>query len=187
MNLQIVIYLALLFCLSEFILMLTRRSKKRVRKVKKDKMSLLLFWIVISISITIGFFKANYSLWSDFNSSIALLGLIIFATGVAIRWTAILQLSKEFTVDVAVSKKHQLHTTGMYKYVRHPSYLGLLLICLGLSIAMNSIISLLIVSLPILFVTLYRIQIEESILRVEFGQVYENYMQTTHRIIPKIY
>jgi protein-S-isoprenylcysteine O-methyltransferase Ste14 len=187
MSLELVKYLSYLFFLSEFILMIAKRSKRKGRKIKNDRMSLALFWITITLGLTIGFFKANNKEWNNLNYSIAILGICIFITGITIRWISIIQLKKEFTVDVAISKNHNLNTHGMYKYIRHPSYLGLLLICFGLSIAMNSITSVIVITLPVLLVIIYRIKIEEKIMVNEFGDIYKNYMLKTSRIIPKIY
>ena len=44
-------------------------------------------------------------------------------------------LEKEFTVDVSIARNHHLKKDGLYSCVRHPSYLGLVLIVLGISIA----------------------------------------------------
>lgn len=187
MKLQTIIYFSLVFGLSEFILMLMKRSKKKSRKIQKDKISLLLFWFIISGSLTIGFLRANHDTWTDTNLYIALFGTFFFIVGSIIRWLAILQLKKEFTVDVAITEGHKLNMSGMYKYIRHPSYLGLLLICIGLSIAMNSIISFLIITVPILAAICYRIKVEETVLIAEFGAIYTKYMSHTHRIIPKLY
>ncbi len=70
--------------------------------------------------------------------------------GLAIRWIAILQLKKAFTVNVAVSVDHVLKTDGLYCIVRHPGYLGLFLIMTGEALTMNTLISFIIVLVPIL-------------------------------------
>ncbi|NOY58301.1 MAG: isoprenylcysteine carboxylmethyltransferase family protein [Calditrichaeota bacterium] len=167
--------------------MVTKRSKKNGTKTKNDKKSLVLFWITIPLSLTIGFFTANRQEWNTLNYSIAILGFSIFMIGIIIRWVSIIQLNKEFTVDVAITKNHNLKTDGMYKNLRHPSYLGLLLICFGLSISMNSITSFLVITIPILLAIIYRIKIEENLLIKEFGEIYKNYTMRTRKIIPKLY
>lgn len=187
MSIQIVIYTSILFFLSEFILAFAKRSKSSRTKIKKDRGSLLLFWITIPLSLSAGFFLANYGEWNSFNDIVALLGLGLYLMGVALRWTAILQLKKEFTVDVSLSNNHQLKTDGVYSYLRHPSYTGLLLICFGLSLAMNSLLSLALISIPITLVLLYRIRVEEAILINEFGDSYLDYKKRSRRIIPGIY
>ncbi|NOY36866.1 MAG: isoprenylcysteine carboxylmethyltransferase family protein [Chlorobi bacterium] len=184
MNINIVLYASILFFLSEFLLMVAKRSKKKRIKARNDKRSLILFWVVIPLSITAGFYLANYHEWSLVHLIIACCGLMVFLSGFIIRWFSIIQLNKQFTVDVVIRDDHKLNTKGLYTYIRHPSYLGLLLIILGLSLAMNSFFSLLVVVIPILLVLLYRIRIEEEILMNEFGDQYKTYMKNTSRIIP---
>lgn len=167
--------------------MIEKRSKKKGLKTTNDKKSLIIFWVTLPLSITIGFYNANYQVWDSLNQRLAYIGLGIFLLGILIRWISILQLKKEFTVDVAISDGHKLKTDGFYKVLRHPSYLGLLLTCFGLSLAMNSILSLLIISIPLLLAILYRIKVEENILIAEFGKSYEDYMQKTYKIILKLY
>lgn len=187
MNINIVLIASVLFFLSEFTLMIAKRSKKARTKESKDKKSLVLFWISIPLAISIGFFAANYHSWNSANKTVAIVGLSIFIVGILIRWISILGLNKEFTVDVTITENHTLKTDGIYRNIRHPSYLGLLLECFGLSIAMNSAISLLVVSIPILLVILYRIRIEENILIEEFGDAYKNYMKVSNQLIPKVF
>ncbi len=187
MNIQIVMYFSLLFFFSELVLMMSKHSKKKRVKMRNDNKSLSLLWVTIPLSLTIGFFTAYRQGWNAINYSIAILGLCVFVIGIIVRWISIIQLNKGFTVDVVITENHKLKTDGIYKNIRHPSYLGLLLICFGLSIAMNSVISLAVISIPVLLAIIYRIKVEESILLKEFGEVYENYSKETYKIIPKFY
>jgi protein-S-isoprenylcysteine O-methyltransferase Ste14 len=187
LSIQITTWFSLLFFLSEFVLMVVKRSGKGGTKAKGDRKSLILFWVTIPLSLTAGFFLANRQVWNTLNNGIAIFGLAIFIAGIVIRWVSIIQLNKEFTVDVAIIKNHQLKTEGMYKYLRHPSYLGLLLICFGLAVAMNSIASFIVITIPVFLALNYRIKTEENILTKQFGIAYEDYRQKTYKIIPKIY
>ncbi|HDO06701.1 MAG TPA: isoprenylcysteine carboxylmethyltransferase family protein [Bacteroidetes bacterium] len=187
MTIVTITYFSLLFFLSEFALMIVKRSKKNGTKAKNDKKSLALFWVTIPLSLTIGFFTANRQEWNTLNHAIAIFGLSVLLIGIIIRWISIIQLNKEFTVNVAIIKNHTLKTDGMYRHLRHPSYLGLLLIGFGLSISMNSIISMMVVTIPMLAALIYRIKTEENILISQFGETYKDYMKKTYRIIPKIY
>ncbi len=187
MDLNFIVKLSLLFFLSEFILMLVKRSGKSGTKIKGDRLSLLLFWLAIPLGITAGFLTAGRGEWTGMNRAVAGMGLLLFGFGLLIRWLAIFQLKKEFTVNVAISDTHTLNQQGLYGYMRHPSYSGLLLICAGLSVAMNSLLSVVIVMGPVFIATFYRIRVEERMLMAEFGEQYENYRKTTSGLIPKIH
>ena len=80
-----------------------------------------------------------------------------------------------FTVNVVISATHTLKTSGLYKVVRHPSYLGLLLIIIGLGISLDSLLSVVVMIVPSFIALNYRISIEEQALVEEFGQQYTDY------------
>lgn len=164
--------------------MLVKRSKKSNSKQRDDRGSLVLMWITITLCFTFGFIFANYSVWRLLNFVIAGVGLLIILTGFVIRWMAIIQLKNAFTVDVAIGNEQNLKTDGLYKIIRHPSYLGLWLILVGFSVCMNSIISILIIVIPMFIVLLYRISVEEKVLVEAFGEKYMVYRTNTKMIIP---
>lgn len=110
----------------------------------------------------------------------------MFAAGLALRWYAILTLGRFFTVQVAIVPGHQLVESGLFRYVRHPSYAGLLLMYLGLGIRSGNAVSLAVLVLPMLVCLLYRIRIEEAALCQAFSD-YAAYMQRTWRLVPLLY
>jgi protein-S-isoprenylcysteine O-methyltransferase Ste14 len=85
---------------------------------------------------------------------------------------------------VAINQTHQLKTDGLYKIVRHPGYLGLIMITAGLSIGMNSLLSFIVVTIPIFLAIMYRIYVEEKVLIKEFGDRYMEYSQSTKKLLP---
>lgn len=184
--LNIFTYLSVVYGFSELLLTFVRRSDKNLTSKRGDRGSMLIIWVVILTSLTAGFFYAGrrYHMTSYLSS---ILGIAIYLAGMIIRWLSILQLKDAFTVDVAVSKGQQLKKDGFYRTVRHPSYLGILLIIIGLGIGMNNIISFLITVVPVFIALSYRINVEEKLLNEFFGNEYREYSLLTKRIIPWIY
>jgi len=183
----VIICLAYLFGISESILAFTRRSKKTTVKTKGDKGSLIALYVVFSISMTAGFMLADFRTRTASYYLIVSCGLILYMLGLIIRWTAIIQLKKAFTVDVAINKQHELKTDGLYRIIRHPAYLGLWLIFIGLSVSLNSILSFIAITIPVFLVILYRIIVEEKLLTEEFGVAYKDYARNTKRLIPFVF
>lgn len=177
-------WLQLLFFITELALLLFKRSKPSTAKNGRDRRSLLILWIVIASCLCLGPWIAAYGIWPFYGS---LTGTIIYVTGFIIRWIAIYQLGKMFTVDVAIANEHTLKTSGLYQLVRHPSYLGLILIIAGLGLCLNSLLSFIIMFVPIFVAISYRISIEEKALIEEFGDQYLSYMSKVKRLIPGIY
>jgi len=180
--------LQILFFVSEVALLIFKRSKNSGQRNNKDRRSLLILWIVIFLCFTIGPYSSAYHIWILGNYTIiGYIGIAICILGFAIRWTAVIQLGKMFTVDVTITDEHNLKTTGLYKIVRHPSYLGLILIIAGLALCTDSLLSFLIILIPSFWAINYRIKVEEQVLIAEFGEQYINYKKRVSRIIPGIF
>jgi protein-S-isoprenylcysteine O-methyltransferase Ste14 len=79
-----------------------------------------------------------------------------------------------------------LLTAGIYRFIRHPSYLGLLVSAFGWGLAFRSGVGVLLAALMIPPI-LARIRAEERLLREEFGAAYEAYCACTFRLIPGVY
>jgi protein-S-isoprenylcysteine O-methyltransferase Ste14 len=107
------------------------------------------------------------------------LGLGLFALGfLAMNW-AEAALGKQFSIQVTIQKDHQLVTGGLYRYLRHPRYLGIALVFrsgLGLVLAA-----------ALLVVPLWRMHDEETFMHQEFGRDWETYSKKSWRLIPFVY
>ncbi|HEY0682702.1 MAG TPA: isoprenylcysteine carboxylmethyltransferase family protein [Steroidobacter sp.] len=108
------------------------------------------------------------------------LGVVIFVSGAALRWYAIFYLGPYFTVDVRVGD------TGPYRFVRHPSYTGVLLEFLGFALFIGNAWSMLLL-VPVAIVFSYRIRVEERALEQGLGEAYASYQRRTKRLIPFVY
>jgi protein-S-isoprenylcysteine O-methyltransferase len=104
-----------------------------------------------------------------------------------VRWYAILYLGRFFTVNVAIAADHRVIDTGPYKYIRHPSYSGVLLIFLGMAISFQNWLGFAVLLFPTTLAFLRRIDIEEMALRGALGDAYINYSAHTRRLIPFVY
>jgi protein-S-isoprenylcysteine O-methyltransferase len=154
-----------------------------------DRNSIWLLWLAICAGIGGAIFAA-YRLWTwalPGREVILLAALAIFAAGIIIRMYAILYLGKFFTTNVAIASDHKLVDTGPFRYVRHPSYTGVLLLFLSFGLSFGNIASLLIMVVPIYAAFLWRIHVEEQALLGAFGEQYKEYMKKTKRLVPWIY
>ena len=148
---------------------------------------------VIAVFIIIGFLNAylpaytdRKELWTIGGDTSRWFGVVLFAAGGALRIWPVFVLGNRFSGLVAIQPGHTLVTSGVYRVIRHPSYLGLLINSLGWSLAFRSGVGILLTSLLIpLLIT--RIDAEENLLRAEFGDAYDVYCSNTWRLIPGIY
>jgi protein-S-isoprenylcysteine O-methyltransferase len=107
--------------------------------------------------------------------------------GLMIRIHALLSLKQYFTYSVAKVENHKIIETGLYKFIRHPGYLGQLLIFIGISISISNWLSILAMMVPITLGYLYRIKVEERFMVEQLGEDYPSYQKRTKRLIPMIY
>lgn len=114
-------------------------------------------------------------------------GFIVMGIGILVRSIAIIQLGRFHTPNVAVLADHRVVDSGMYHYIRHPSYLGALIAFLGWSLALGNWLSLLIIMTLCTAVYLYRIHEEEAALSAALGESYASYRRRTKRLIPGVY
>jgi protein-S-isoprenylcysteine O-methyltransferase Ste14 len=117
---------------------------------------------------------------------IAVFGVSIGIVGLAIRYAAFTTLGRFFSRTLREAENHTLITNGIYKYVRHPGYLSDLLIFIGVALAMNNIITMIIIPITFTPAYAYRIHIEEKMLIKIFGKQYCEYQKTSKRLIPFI-
>ena len=187
MKLPSITTLSVVMLASEISLVFARRSKTRSQG--KDRLTLPLLWIVITLSVSAGFFcRLNFPqgrLPLPFVFYIT--GLVLFVAGLIMRWIAIIHLGRFFTVNIAITKDHKLITNGPYRFLRHPSYTGTLLMFFGFGLCMLNIFALVAVIVPITTAFLWRIHVEEAALSEVFGDRYRVYRATTARIIPWLY
>lgn len=154
-----------------------------------DKSSLWVFDISGLLSVPVGIFLGytNTGRIHTAYTLISLSGIVMMLLGTTLRWIAILTLRDYFTVNVTIFEDHQIVKHGLYKYLRHPSYLGLLVRYLGFGLAFGNWLSLLCIFTPLFGAVLYRIHVEEIALNQALGSRYAEYSKTTRRLIPKIY
>ncbi len=116
-----------------------------------------------------------------------IVGLALMIVGFAIAFTALFTLKRFYASTLVTRVDHRLITHGIYRFVRHPAYLGVLLICVvALPVYSSSAWGFLILSLLIPIV-LGRIRMEEGLLTEHFGDAYREYRGSTRKLIPFVY
>jgi protein-S-isoprenylcysteine O-methyltransferase Ste14 len=176
-----------LWGVSELCVALIKRSRSDA--VSKDRGSFFLIWAVCLSSIGLAVLAARGlpTLALPNRKLFYVTGFCFFALGLLLRCYSIIYLGRFFTSNVAIAADHRLIDSGPYRFIRHPTYTGLLMLVFGLGLSFGNLASTLIIVVPILMCLLWRIRIEEQALVEAFGQRYHSYMQRTKRLIPLIY
>jgi protein-S-isoprenylcysteine O-methyltransferase len=173
-----------LFPVSEIAVALVKRGSPTAKV--DDRGSMRLLWLVITscivLAIAVSGYRAVSLPYSATTQELTAAGLLV--GGLVLRWTAILTLGRLFTANIAIHEGHAVITAGPYRYVRHPSYTGLLLAFLGLGVFFGNWLSLVVLMIPITLAVLHRIRLEESVLVSALGPAYSAYCARTKRLIP---
>jgi protein-S-isoprenylcysteine O-methyltransferase Ste14 len=115
------------------------------------------------------------------------LGVAILVAGVALRAWAILTLGRHFRREVTIEPGQKLVRRGPYRWLRHPSYAGILLSVGGLGLAFGSWVSAAVALLIMFAGMLPRIRVEERALARAFRTDYEDYANSTARVLPYVW
>jgi protein-S-isoprenylcysteine O-methyltransferase Ste14 len=145
--------------------------------------------IAISLGATIGAASLAPSVAPSLRTPAAVrgLGVIVMWLGLATRVWAVAALGRAFRTTVEVDPDQAVVTTGPYRWIRHPSYAGLLLIVAGLGLALGnwlSVVICLVLPPPAL---VWRIHVEEAELSRVLGDAYVAYRAMTARLIPGLW
>jgi protein-S-isoprenylcysteine O-methyltransferase Ste14 len=116
-------------------------------------------------------------------ATIFVTGLLIAAAGQALRLVAVRQLGAAFTFRIHTAPGQSVIDSGLYRYIRHPSYTGALICAFGFTIADTNWLSPLTV-VVLAFAYVARIPAEERALLEGLGEPYRQYLARTKRLIP---
>ncbi len=189
MNTKLVLIIGFSYLYAFFEIFMGWKKKGKSNVISSgDKGSLRLLYILITIGYVLSFSIGATKIgriyhWNTFFAIGA--SLVIF--GLIIRIVSILTLKQHFTYSVAKIENHELIETGLYKVIRHPGYLGQLIVFIGISTSMSNWLSIILMLFPVAVGYFYRIIVEEKFMVEELGNRYLDYQKRTKRLIPLVY
>lgn len=159
------------------------KNKTNRYKITKDR-SVLLIVIPYYLIIIIPIFE--YLHFKPHPGCISMIfGSICFIIATFLRVKAHIDLNKGFSMYIEKMEGQSLVDTGLYRYVRHPLYLGNIFLFLACPILLISKLTWIITIAGIIGI-LIRIKIEEKFLINNF-KGYKEYISKTWALIPKLY
>ncbi len=132
--------------------------------------------LFVSFLLDISFLSFRLPVWIDY----LLLPLILIGGGVVL--LALLQLKTNLSIFPSPLRGSELITHGLFKYIRHPIYLGILLSAFSLALYLGSGYKLLIAFL-LLILFYFKSSYEEKLLLKKFPE-YGDYMKRSGRFLP---
>lgn len=157
-----------------------------VREARDNRWVFGAFAVITLLDAYLPAYTDRYDFWTIDGDATRWIGLIVVAVGSVLRLWPVFVLGRRFSGLVAIQPGHTLVTTGIYRHVRNPSYLGMLLATVGWALAFRAGIGLVIAAL-LLIPLVPRMHAEERLLGEQFGTEYAAYRARTWRLLPGVY
>jgi protein-S-isoprenylcysteine O-methyltransferase Ste14 len=123
--------------------------------------------------------------WSSVPAWVSVVGDVLVAAGLTIGMLVIIQNSYAAST-VTVETGQTVTSRGVYKFVRHPMYVGNVILMLGVPLALASYWGLLFV-IPGVVVLMFRILDEEKLLNQELAGYSEYAQRVRYRLMPYVW
>jgi protein-S-isoprenylcysteine O-methyltransferase Ste14 len=139
-------------------------------------------------AVVLSILRPNWMSWASFEVPPilrwmgALLGIL---TVPAVHWT-LRTLGRNVSETVFTKERHELVTTGPYRWIRHPLYSTGLVLFLALGVMAGSWVVLLVTAAAFVLLRWLVIPPEEEALLAKFGGQYRSYMERTGRLVPRL-
>jgi len=185
---SVVSFLSWIWALSEIIgsYIIPRLRQKEEVKTRSDRGSRAVIWLGMFAAI----FLTNYFAIKQVTpipEPFFYIGIVLMVAGIVFRQWAIWVLGRFFSTRVRIVSDHRIVMEGPYRFLRHPSYTGMLMILLGLGLASRTWLGTVIILALFSLVISYRIKVEEDALKAEFGTDYVEYAKKTKRLFPFLF
>ncbi|HEV8130451.1 MAG TPA: isoprenylcysteine carboxylmethyltransferase family protein [Acidobacteriota bacterium] len=164
------------------------RSREKISRKEEGKLIWLrLFGLCLWLAVIAYLINPEWMQWSALPSPrwLRWVGVGLAVLCVPLAYWVFSSLGKNVTDTVVTRKNHTLVTTGPYRWIRHPLYVVVLLLCISLSLLMSSWF-IWMTAVPLIFYLVIRTPIEEAKLIERFGDQYRVYMDRTRRFFPRL-
>ncbi|MFX1562927.1 MAG: isoprenylcysteine carboxylmethyltransferase family protein [Promethearchaeota archaeon] len=114
------------------------------------------------------------------------LGVGIASISLPLLWWVHHILGRHWSRTLEIKGKHELCMEGPYSRVRHPMYSVFFIFMMGMGLISANFLLFIFFAIFVAFMYTLLIPSEERMMLDHFGEEYQNYMQRTGRIFPRI-
>jgi protein-S-isoprenylcysteine O-methyltransferase Ste14 len=188
MNREIIISIiaaVIWLAIESYLILRDRANSKGATKIDRKTRTFNTLFTELALCLSPVFCGLPALQFAGFPSTVCFwVGIVTMCLGAMLRYGSIYVLGEYFRTTVELGRDHKVVQTGPYRYIRHPSYSGMILFFIGYGLMAQNWLSL---AAAVFFPTaalLYRIKIEEAALVEVIGAEYEEYRKRTKRLIP---
>lgn len=141
---------------------------------------------LLSLPVVMVFSAFDYrSGWSPVPAAVSVLGDVLVALGLGIAMLVVIQ-NNYAAANITVEANQKVISTGLYGIVRHPMYVGTLIMMIGMPLALDSWWGLAVL-IPGVIGLVFRILDEEQLLKQELAGYREYTRKVHYRLIPYVW
>jgi protein-S-isoprenylcysteine O-methyltransferase Ste14 len=162
--------------------------RHRAEATNQDRGSMTALRLTTIAGILLAAFALRLTSFNfPYNATVFGGALVLVWAGIALRVWCFITLGRYFTFTVQTSADQPIITSGPYRWLRHPSYLGLLLIIAGIGVTYENPVSAAAIIGGVLVGLINRIRVEEAALAATKGAAYSEYAKGRKRILPFVW
>jgi len=184
-----------LFIISEIIVglvlpfIIIKEEKEKIIELKLYSLVAFILYVLVGMTFIVILASIDYYYnFSLFNYNLGYyIGFALFIIGLLLQGVAEATLGRYYLPYIGTVEDQKIIKKGIYKYIRHPGYLGELLIFFGLGFVTYSLLGILGAFIVSLMLYIGEVIPEEKYMLEKFGKEYEEYMKETFRFIPYIF
>lgn len=144
--------------------------------------TLTIIHFIIGFGIVIEYFIVKRAI----NYYVTTLGLFLYVLALIGRNLSVRTLGKYHSIHIEIRENHPLIKEGIYKYVRHPYYVSVMLEIISISFIPNTYYMLVFSLLSYIPVMMVKLYYEEKSMIEKFGDQYLAYKRNTGYFLPKL-
>jgi len=114
-------------------------------------------------------------------------GVVAYSVGLFLLFRSHRDLAAQWSITLEVREHHALVTHGVYRHIRHPMYLSLLLYGTGQALALPNFVAGPAYLAATVALVLLRLKPEERMMAETFGSEYQDYVARTWKLVPGIW
>jgi protein-S-isoprenylcysteine O-methyltransferase Ste14 len=169
--------------LGEFIFFRPRHRSQTFEE--KRSFSWISVTIVVSIALSVQFTRLEWFVVdAAWRSLFEVVGLSLYTIGIGLRYAGSIALGAQFTRNVSVSVDQPLVSHSVYRYMRHPLYLGLFLLLVAVPVYLGNGLMMVVAGTWMYLILRHRIQLEEATMEKVLGERYLEWKTTRGKFFP---
>lgn len=142
--------------------------------------------VIVYNLIVVGIIVEYIIVAREINYKVSIIGFSLQGFGIFLTLSSIKSLGRLWGLSIEIKEGHKIIKDGVYHYIRHPYYIGVLFEVTGFSLFANSYYILTLTFLTLYPIIIFRMILDERVMISIFGEEYENYKREVSAFIPLV-